>query len=171
MQKKAMTEAEIDGLYKLIDTIYGSLHEIRGEARGIADNADIPDAALHLRDVLQSTEDATMDILQSANEIAAQISNGDVPGDVQSSVMAHIGKIIESCSFQDLSGQRIKRVLKLIDDLQEQLLRLSRNHSGSSAPVTSIVKPKNADPLMNGPQLTANTPSQSDVDSMFSKEN
>ncbi len=169
MTKHAMTEAEIEGLYKLIDTIYGSLHDIRGEAKGIANNAEIPDASLHLKDVLQTTEDATMTILSCANGIASEISVDGVPVSVQESIMAHVGKIFESCSFQDLSGQRIKRVLKLIDDLQEQLLRLSQNQGGIAASIKDKVT--KVDPLLNGPQLTNKAPSQSDVDSMFSKEN
>jgi chemotaxis protein CheZ len=170
MSKPVMTEAEIKGLYSLIDNIYGALHDLRGEAKGIAHNADIPDAALHLRDVLKTTEDATMTILHAANDIASEVSGLKNAEKTQGIVMENIGKIIESCSFQDISGQRIKRVLRLIDDLQSQLMKLSQGNAGSVVHAVESHKAKSTGSLLNGPQLSAHAPSQSEVDNMFAKD-
>jgi chemotaxis protein CheZ len=170
MSKTLLSEAEIRGLYNLIDSIYAALHDLRGEANGIAQNADIPDAALHLRDVLKTTEDATMTILNSANDIVSEVSSLKNAEKTQGVVMENIAKIIESCSFQDISGQRIKRVLRLIDDLQSQLIKLSQGNAASVVHAVESHKKKSEASLLNGPQLSAHAPSQSEVDNMFAKD-
>ena len=50
--------ATLQALYTKIEEILRQFREIREEAEGIVENSAMPDAALHLNDVLQHTEEA-----------------------------------------------------------------------------------------------------------------
>ena len=153
--------ADMQALYVQIEEICRHFKEIRQEAVGIVATSQMPDAALHLNDVLKSTEEATNTILDAATAIGALVENGNINRQL---INEHVGLIYEACSFQDISGQRIKKVLQHLNELEEQLLRLSDTASNRT-----IVK-KPADSLLNGPALTAVAPSQADIDSMFKEK-
>ncbi len=165
-----MTEGKQDAamlhaLYAKIEEILRQFREIREEAEGIVENSAMPDAALHLNDVLQHTEEATTTILDAATTIGSLTDNAGVA--------EQIGRIYEACSFQDISGQRIKKVLGHINTLETQLSSLAESVRGSSGD-TASKKTKAAAPqktgdaaLMNGPALAADAPSQAEVDAMF----
>jgi len=146
-----------------IEDICKSFQTIRGEALEIASNNKMPDATLHLNDVLQHTEEATHTILDAATAINALAQSSAATAVEKQKITDLIGLIYEACSFQDISGQRIKKVLGHMNALEAQLLRLSDTAHGKALP------PKNDDPLLNGPQLAAEAPSQADIDQMFSK--
>jgi len=118
-----------------------------------AAKSNMPDAALHLNDVLQATEDATQVILDAAAAIS-----GLTPDNA--AINEQVGRIFEACGFQDINGQRIKKVLKRIEELESQLIRLTdSSYMASAAPP--------GDKLMQGPQLSRNAPTQEEVDNMF----
>lgn len=157
--------ATLQALYTKIEEILRQFREIREEAEGIVENSAMPDAALHLNDVLQHTEEATTTILDAATTIGSLTDNA--------AVAEQIGRIYEACSFQDISGQRIKKVLGHINTLEMQLSSLAESVRGSSGDAAPK-KPKAAAPqktgdaaLMNGPALSAEAPSQADIDAMF----
>ncbi|PLX48688.1 MAG: chemotaxis protein CheZ [Desulfobulbaceae bacterium] len=59
--------------------------------------------------------------LEDQREIFAKI---EAAFSVSTAITADVSKITESLSFQDLSGQRIMKILKLLSDFQVQLLAL-----------------------------------------------
>ncbi len=125
----------------------------------------MPDAELQLNDVLKVTEDATVQILQQAGAILAVLENSGVSDEVRNEVQARVNSIYEACSFQDITGQRIKKVLGHINGIGQQLKRLSdlaHFRAGDANPVA-----RGKDPLLNGPQLSQEAPSQNDIDNLF----
>lgn len=156
---------DLRGLYAKIEEILKQFREIREEAEGIVENSQMPDAALHLNDVLQHTEEATTTILDAATTIGSLTDNA--------AVAEQIGRIYEACTFQDISGQRIKKVLKHLNTLEEQLQGLSEAARGATGDAAAKPRAKAAPAatgdaaLMNGPALSTEAPSQADVDAMF----
>jgi chemotaxis protein CheZ len=130
---------------------------------GIVKTSSMPDAGLHLNDVLQSTEEAAMTILEAATIIGSSVTEANgIPAPAMQKISEQVNRIYAACGFQDISGQRIKKVLRHLHELEGQLLRLSqiaRGHGG----------PKSTDPLLNGPQLAAEAPTQQEVDRLFKK--
>ena len=145
-------------LYAQIEDICRHFKEIRSEAVGIVQTSQMPDATLHLNDVLQATEEATTVILDAAMAIGNFVENGNVNKQL---INDQLGRIYEACSFQDISGQRIKKVLQHLTSLESQLARLSETARGQAAPA------KPADPFLHGPALTGTGPSQEEVDNLF----
>lgn len=161
-----MTEAHnhsalLNALYAQIDEICGQFREIRREARGIVQTSQMPDATLHLKDVLQETENAATAILDAAAAIGALVGDENVPPLIREGVERQLGTIYEASSFQDISGQRIKKVLNHLNALEVKLNRLSEATKGQE------LSEKPADPLLNGPQLTTDAPSQTEIDNLF----
>ncbi len=77
-----------------------------------------------LETVVQSTEDAANRIMAAAEKIAAALDHAEPKPAVQEQLNA----IFEACAFQDLTGQRIRRVLdqlKSLDHMLEEMVEHS----------------------------------------------
>ena len=153
---------QLQTLYAQIEQIYLNFRSLRGEAEGILETSDMPDSKSQLGDVLQSTETATMAIITHASSISNIVAEAGLSETARAEIDGHISAIFESCSFQDITGQRIQKVIGRLQVLDEQLQRLSSSATQAAAP-QRVEK----DPLMNGPQLTGQAPDQAMIDRMF----
>jgi len=129
--------------------------------------------AHELEEVVDSTERATQQVLaaaeeidQVANNLAAALSGKFEQGlakDIQDLVI----KIFEVCNFQDLTGQRIAKVLatlNFVEDHVSRVLEEIKNPSGGR---------RNGAQYLHGPRLEIDIGhvSQADIDEMFSGNN
>lgn len=146
-----------------IEEIHKHFKTIRSEAADIVSTSQMPDATLHLNDVLESTEQATTTIIDAATAIGYVAEEAALSPESRKKINGEISRIYEACSFQDISGQRIKKVLSHMNALEAQLVRLSDTAKSTVAP------PNPVDPLLNGPQLSSQAPTQSEVDRLFGK--
>lgn len=164
-------EEKLQNLQKLIKEVYAYSQTLRNEADGILDTSEMPDSKRQLDDVLQTTESAAVTILEATSAIGAAIAESTASEATKQAVNDETMKIFEACSFQDISGQRIKKIISRISVLEDQLKRLSdlANMQASSTPAPA--KKPAGDPLMSGPQLSGEGPSQADVDQLFSNGN
>lgn len=133
----------------------------------------IPSATDELDAVVGATEEATNKIMDVCDEIS--VIAGEVGGEVGDKLIACTTKVFEACNFQDITGQRITKVveaLKHIDSRIEALVRAMGEeiHRGDG----DAHKPKHvhaADPdkaLLNGPQLPQNAIDQDAIDRLMS---
>ncbi len=122
--------------------------------------------------IVEATEQATNGILEAAETMESLI--GSLEPEVAEKLTEAVTKIYESCNFQDITGQRITKVVKALKHIEakvEGLLRAFGNVAGVpvSAPSDANVDPDAA--LLHGPQLAANAHSQDDIDRLFSDGN
>lgn len=153
---------QLQALYAQIEQVYVSFRALRGEAEGILKTSEMPDSQSQLDDVLQSTETATMAIINHASSITSIVADSCLDEAARTKIDSHVSAIFESCSFQDITGQRIQKVISRLQTLEEQLQRLS-----DCATSSEIIPPVEKDGLKNGPQLTAHAPSQETIDRLF----
>ncbi len=154
--------------------------EAKGEIFAIQTNAKaedaITDASLHLEEVVKATEQATNTIMDAADAIQALA--GEVGGDKGQKITDTTTIIYDACTFQDITGQRIRKVITLLENIEERVAKLN-NLFGTVAPETpeaanssndpkNIVLPKDDKDLLNGPQLTGQGSSQADIDKLLS---
>lgn len=127
-------------------------------------------AALELTEVVRHTEEATnviMDNSEAIMQLCASVSDADTAAKLN----AHALAILEACSFQDITGQRIKKVLKTLEQIEFRIGNLVKLFGGT-LPEGYVIgeietSPKRADEdLLNGPQL-GSTPNQDDIDKLF----
>jgi chemotaxis protein CheZ len=131
----------------------------------------LSDASLHLDAVIKATEEASNSIMDAADAIQAAVSG--VGGEKEQAIMDATTRIYEACNFQDISGQRLTKVIGLLNHVQERVNTLITLFSGGQQQAAG--KPKDApltdEDLLNGPQLPAQGTSQSDIDALFSSGN
>jgi len=123
-------------------------------------------AALHLDEVIRETEEASNAIMDAADAIQAA-TNG-VGGNTEKAIMEATNRIYEACNFQDITGQRINQVIKLLSNIEERVTKLNTLSGGSGkginvSKVVRMTAPDDKD-LLNGPQLAAEAPTQEEID-------
>lgn len=149
-----------------------SLSQIRealtSQAGQETDTFDIlPLSIKDLSDVLKILETATNGILDNAEILQKQLSSGAS----ENEKLESISKICEHCNFQDLSGQRITRVIKNLEQFEFTTLTLFKLLIGNEAfekrANPNSLTYNNAN-LMNGPEVLDKAGSQDDIDKLFS---
>ena len=134
----------------------------------------IPNATDELDAVVKETEVATNAIMQAAEEIESVTAT--LEGDSMTKLSDAVTKIYEACGFQDITGQRIGKVVRALKEIEgkvgEMVATLDRGSPGlksSAASPASAEAPNDDASLLNGPQLPGGAISQDDIDSLFSK--
>lgn len=160
-------DRSIIGEFKYIaDFIQKARDEISGlQANDIKDTR-IPGASVELDAVVRDTERATETIMSEAETLM-----GQEPTDLKlykSDVDTAMLRIFEACSFQDLTGQRIKKVISTLRHIEERVSQFSAALGvvDALAPETPAEQ-RNKDQLLNGPALNGPVTSQDDIDALF----
>jgi chemotaxis regulatin CheY-phosphate phosphatase CheZ len=109
----------------------------------------IVDAAQELEDIVQQTEDATQEILGAAESI---LGNEMASEGARAAVHAKATEIMMACGFQDLTGQRIRRVTETLNYVETRInAMLNSLEEGMSNAGPPIPAPGAKDNLLNGP--------------------
>ena len=130
----------------------------------------IPTATDELDAVVGATEEATNKIMDVCDEVTAIAEN--CPEESKNQLIGCTTKIFEACNFQDITGQRITKVvetLKHIDSRVEALVKAMGDEIHRDAAVVSKHLHA-ADPekgLLNGPQLAGNGINQDEIDKLM----
>ena len=160
-------EKYLPELYAQIKEILAQFEEMRGEAAGILCQSQMPDNTAQLNDVLESTEVAANTIIDTVTLINKITSESAAQPNDKAQINECVSRIYEACSFQDISGQLIKKVLKSLNVLESRLKKLSE----SAKDYANEVQPEKAitleASLLRGPQLAKDAPTQADIDKIF----
>lgn len=131
----------------------------------------IPTAGAELEAITRDTENATHNIMNSA-EAMMGFSVDQFGGDAnayKAAVDDEVMKIFEACSFQDITGQRVSKVVNVLKQIEERVGRLA-NTLGveDGAPREMTPEEKRAhDLLLNGPAIGGPETKQDAIDAMF----
>jgi chemotaxis protein CheZ len=130
----------------------------------------IPTANDELGSVIQATASATHTIMQAAEEIlgAGGLSDREYRELVQTRVLA----IFEACSFQDITGQRIAKVLEAFGHVEKRLNRFAKavkvnDTADGPDPEEALRQARREVLLLNGPQNEEVAIKQGDIDALF----
>jgi chemotaxis protein CheZ len=127
----------------------------------------IPCATDELDAIVSHTATATESILEVC-ETLDQLG-GSVGSEDASILQNATMRIYEACSFQDITGQRITKVvttLKTIEEKVDHIIRTFGRPDSEEAPDREEPAMTDAD-LLNGPQLPAHAMDQSDIDKLL----
>jgi chemotaxis protein CheZ len=119
-------------------------------------------SGLELEAVVQATEEAANRILGAAEAIRSLVMKrfGDNPA--TAAIVEQTHAIFEACSFQDLTGQRIRRAITQLQSIEGSLAEIVE-HSGHEAP--EVPPPAGVDGISgSGPDL-----GQSEIDRLLGK--
>jgi chemotaxis protein CheZ len=82
-------------------------------------------------------------------------------------------RIFEACNFQDLSGQRIAKVLATLTFVEDRVARMLEIWGGRDAikdfAAGALIEPATETKMVNGPKLSGDPGhvSQDEIDAMF----
>lgn len=121
--------------------------------------------------IVDATADATNSIMD-ATEIVEDVMN-DIGGTANERLMEATTKIYEACTFQDITGQRITKVVTALKHIEEKIDALV-DAFGSEISKYKQENPEDDGPkeitdedLLEGPQLEGQGKSQEDIDALL----
>jgi chemotaxis protein CheZ len=161
--KESSLLREVEELGQMIANTKSEIAALRVD--DITDH-DIPFATDELDAIVEHTAHATDAILESCemlDEVSATVS-----GDAAAKLQAATTKIYEACSFQDITGQRITKVVNTLKTIEGKVAHIVGTFGRSAAQVRGTADHVTTDAdLLNGPQLPAHAMDQSDIDKLL----
>lgn len=131
----------------------------------------LPSASDELDAIVESTAKATHSIMDATEDLEAL--NGKFGADVDNVVMSATSKIYEACGFQDITGQRIGKVVKALHSIEDRVDALLHAF-GDEIKAFKDTNPKDDKPkvltdadLLEGPQLEGSANEQDDIDALL----
>ncbi|MFK5912747.1 MAG: protein phosphatase CheZ, partial [Woeseiaceae bacterium] len=165
-------------LYKECQDLADYIDEARSEISSLSsageDSVGIPRAGKELDAIVEATESATDTIMQAAEDLMSFES--DDFDEYKDHINTEVMKIFEACSFQDITGQRISKVVKTLNHVEDRvgkLISILGITLGGDTPedAKSILDSDNDeindDDLLNGPALSGEGIDQSEIDSLL----
>jgi chemotaxis protein CheZ len=160
--------AELEGLGR---TVARAKQEIaRLKVDDITD-AHIPAATDELDAIVDHTAQATNEILDCC-EVLEKVA-GEVGGQPAEALQGAITRIYEACSFQDITGQRISKVVTALKAIEARVASVTGRFmeargvaepAPASAPAEPVTEGRR---LAEGPQLPGAGVSQADIDKLL----
>jgi len=131
----------------------------------------IPTAGAELEAITRDTENATHNIMNSA-EAMMGFSIDQFGGDAnayKAAVDDEVMKIFEACSFQDITGQRVSKVVNVLKQIEERVGKLANTLGveDSSPQEMTAEEKRRHDLLLNGPAIGGPETKQDAIDAMF----
>ncbi len=178
--------SELGELAKFINNAKKELQEVKGST--IAEE-HLPNATNQLDAIVQMTEQATGRIMDECDrltmfhtDLRERLIAMDPPldpdalagvDDAINQAAVSITHIFEACNFQDITGQRVQKVVRALQEIERQVLRmvvvfgLMENKDRLDAETAAELQEDAA--LLNGPQLNGQGLDQDEIDSILSK--
>jgi chemotaxis protein CheZ len=154
---------EVEALGRTIASAKAEIAALRVD--DITDN-DIPFATDELDAIVEHTATATNAILSSC-ETLDDVGNS-LTGESATRLQDATTRIYEACSFQDITGQRINKVVATLKTIEVKVAQILATFGGGErvVPVEMTAKPVEVE-LLNGPQHPSVAMGQSDIDKLL----
>ena len=128
----------------------------------------IPSAGEELEAIVADTEIATDKIMQTAEDVLAM--DPDSTEDFGMQIQDKMLVIIEACSFQDLTGQRVSKVVNTLKQIEDRISRFAEVMGVDEDEVeVTPEEQRRRDLLLNGPAIGGPETAQDDIDAMFAE--
>ncbi len=171
----AELSAEINATVQLVDyseiNLSGQLASIREQITNViaAPSLATRNSGLELEAVVQATEAAANRIMEAAEAISDWVRDGSTDAASISIVNDKVNAIFEACSFQDVTGQRIRRAIQHLQQVETMLTAIApASEAAAQAERVVVSAPYNNAGLVSAEQSAANPDlGQDAVDSLF----
>jgi chemotaxis protein CheZ len=154
---------ELESLGRMVAAAKAEIAAMRVEN---VDATHLPAATDELDAVVKNTADAANEILDACETL--ERLQPSLQGEAAGTVGHCITRIYEACAFQDITGQRIGKVVNALKAIEARV----RETTGRYAPAASLPARTGAlrtegERLANGPQLAAAASSQAEIDALL----
>ena len=171
------TEAVQVEIARMVRMLSHAKNEIAAIKHPLSGDDRINSASSQLDAIVEATEGATQEILSASEKIEEGINKlgalhplDDDTTEIVGDIAQHVVSILEACNFQDITGQRISKVVKTIRFIEERVINMieiwgAEHFTGIPLPQEDVVEDDSA--LLNGPQLAGDGLQQSEIDALF----
>ena len=170
----AELSAEIHATVQLVDFSETHLSEQLSSLREqIASVVAAPTVAtrnsgLELEAVVQATEAAANQIMEAAEAIGDWVREGRSDAASIQIVNDKVAAIFEACSFQDVTGQRIRRAIQHLQQVETMLTDMTPGEASPASVGVVVSAPYNNAGMLSAEESAANPDiGQDAVDSLF----
>lgn len=181
-KKAAKGKRSATGIERLIfselENLAGYIHDAKQEIASIRPDEVkddfLPKAEIELGAIVEATAEATHTIMDACDGLDGLMST--LNGDAAATLMDATTKIYEACTFQDITGQRINKVVKTLQHIDERIDRLikvfgvkiEKSNSTEQQNEHGAQQMKVSDEdLLEGPQLKGRGKSQAEIDDLL----
>lgn len=168
----ALSSHETDLLSQVEDlgkTIAAAKEEIAALKADDSTSHHVSTASIELDAVVSHTAEATNSILEACEMLDAAAGGPDGPQ--ASAVQDATMRIYEACSFQDITGQRITKVVNTLKVVEAKVAKIMETFGAHRweeiMPKGEAEGQRVNGHLLNGPQLPATALAQADIDAML----
>lgn len=169
---EAAGDVSRENIYKELRDLHDLIEETRREisASRVSDisGTHIPVATDELDAVVAATEVATGTIMDVCDAISDYSQN--LEPQHKDFMIGEVTKVMEACSFQDITGQRITKVIKSIQQIEQKINKLISvlEEKIPGLPSTVLEDNRTGDAkLLNGPQMPDKAVSQEEIDKLL----
>jgi len=165
---------DIEALAKFIASAKADISSLRTDE---INSKFLPTASSELTAIVGATEHATNEIFEAVDAIES--ASAEMDPEIAAPFADAVTRIYEACSFQDITGQRITKIVKVLQDVEDRVSGLLKAF-GEAVPERKSEASAPSEPtpgadldaapdeeLMNGPQLPGNAMSQEDIDALM----
>ncbi|MFC4351155.1 protein phosphatase CheZ [Fodinicurvata halophila] len=161
-------------VYGEIEALSRYIHSARQEIASLRPDEitdeHIPAAGEELEAIVGATEQATNTIMESVEAIENEAAN--LPPETAERITNAVTNVYEACGFQDITGQRITKVIHCLTHIEEKVHALLETFGEpGDRPVRERKPQKTSEEadaaLMNGPQSGESAISQDDIDALL----
>ena len=169
-------KVELDLIYDAINRTKREIAVLHGKS---FDGNEMSKVTGELGAVVGGTEEATQQILEAAEAIdqaasaLGKVNSPDQQKILSEEISERVVSIFEACNFQDLTGQRISKVMSTMKFIENHITVMMDIWGGVDAiraHAPAIIDDREGDAkLLNGPKLDgdAGHASQNDIDALF----
>ncbi|MBW7964501.1 protein phosphatase CheZ [Bradyrhizobium sp. BR 10261] len=167
-EEERMLKTLLVEMFGHISSMRREFAALQGDTKGsFATMTDTLDA------IVENTEAAGNAILESMEAIGDSVAklqsvNDSTAASVCDEIANSSNKVFEACAFQDLTGQRITRVIKSLQFMEDHINRLVRMWGKEElARLAAELAVQSAPDFLQGPQRPSAAISQDDIDKLF----
>ena len=125
----------------------------------------IPSATDELDAIVAHTASATESILDVCEALDAV--GGALEGEQAAKLQDATTRIYEACGFQDITGQRISKIVATLKTIESKVAHIVATFSPDGPRVVDLPPPPSEAALLNGPQLPTNAMDQAEIDRLL----
>lgn len=176
----AEDKVDFELLEKNLKSLFSYIQRVRKEIATLNRDADGVDKFATMGEqldaIVESTQDAT-DVIMDSLE-----NNGDVVGKLKevitdedqiallNQVLDNNNAVFEACAFQDLTGQRVTKIIKsvtYVEDRVNTLMEIWGRKELEKIKTAPDDESTEDEFMLHGPQLKADAISQDEIDKLF----
>jgi chemotaxis protein CheZ len=154
---------ELESLGRMVAAAKQEIAAMRVEN---VDATHLPAATDELDEVVKSTANAAneiLDVCETLENLQPTLSR-----EASDTLGVCVTRIYEACAFQDITGQRIGKVVNALKQIEQRVRETTGRYAPSAALPARTGPPRTeGERLANGPQSGANGSSQAEIDALL----